>query len=133
MSTIAQQNLRAFQQNQYYALLLGLTLAFFLYKGIWYATLGSFVPLLLIGLILLLLFWSVRQSAKAVRRVLVLWSVLLLLWAGARLLLSLVDMFLKPLNEAHVHEQLSGWGLLWAFAGLIVGIYLWRKRKIVLP
>ena len=115
-----------------YLTLLGITLVFFVYKGISYALIGSFVPLITITIILILFIFTSKKSPNALRQMIVFWAVLLILWSSTRLLLSIVNLFVKPVPEAHVHDQLGIGGAIFSLIFLSIAIYLWRFKKSIL-
>ncbi len=129
MNETTQNILNALRQHLWYGLLLGATLLFFLYKGILYATIGSYVPLALILVILILLMLGLNRSFKAFRQMIGLWSVLIIIWASVRLLLSIMNQFVKPIPEAHVDAQLGLSGVFLSLLFLINGIFLWKHKK----
>lgn len=115
-----------------YGLVLALSLLFFLYKGVYYLILGSYVPLVLILAIIALLLISSRKSEKSFKRIVGLWAILTITWALVRLILGLTSQFVKPIPESHVAEQLGIAGAMLSLMFLCGGIYLWRhKNRIV--
>lgn len=114
-----------------YTAFLVATLGFFLIKGITYTLIGSYVPLLVIAIILLLIGIGFGKSTKAFRRMISLWSILVILWALVRLLLSMVNLFVKPIPESHVNEQLGITGIILSCTFLFAGFYLWRYRRVI--
>ena len=115
-----------------YSTILSLTLLFFLYKGITYAVIGSFIPLLLIVLILGLLFFGFVKSPKALRRVIGIWAALVILWSVVRLLLSIINLFVKQIPEGHVDAQLGLYGAILSMLFLFAGIYILKMKKRIL-
>lgn len=114
-----------------YGFILGISLLFFLYKGVSYALIGSYLPLLVFLGVLALWFFGLSASALAARRVARLWAFVLILWASVRLLLAGVNQFLKPIPEGHVDAQLGLTGTLLSLAVLFCGGYLWKFRNRV--
>lgn len=131
MNALQQHIVNRLKQHRWYGLVLGLTLLYFLYKGLSYAFIGSYIPLLLVVVILCLFVFSSYKSEKAFRRAISLWAILVIIWSCVRLLLTLVNQFLKPIPEAHVDGQLGIFGSLFSLLFLIGGIYLLRLKKIV--
>ena len=117
------------KENRGYGTVLGLSLLFFFYKGILYALIGSYVPILFIGAIILLFMLGFNSSEKVFKGVLLMWSLLLILWAFVRLLLGGVNQFLKPIPEGHIDGQLGIMGTLLSLAILAGGVYLWRGKR----
>lgn len=117
------------KQKWMFTLFLASTLLFFAFKGISYLILGSYIPMIVILSIFILFFLSTYKSTKTFLRVLGLWSILLIIWASVRFLLGMINLFVKPIPEAHVDNQLGTMGLLISLFFLISGIYLWKFKK----
>ncbi|MTI26709.1 hypothetical protein [Fulvivirga kasyanovii] len=128
MSANSKQVFDKLKTHRLYSLILTLTLIFFLHKGVMYALLGSFVPLLFVLVVSVMFIYKLNKSPKAFSRAIMVWSVILILWAGVRLLLSVVNQFVKPIPEGHVHAQLGLSGSLLSVVFLGFGIFLWRNR-----
>lgn len=107
-----------------------LSLLFFWRKGIQYALIGSYVPLLFplvfTGIILL---WARRGSIRLVLA-LKTWAVLLLLWAGARILFAAVNLTLQPFNEYHLSKQFGGMGILLSLLLFVCAIVLFQRLRL---
>ena len=112
-----------------YTVVLLLTLGYFFYKGVWYWILGSWLPLVIILILLALLVFSAIRSEKAFRKSIILWATLMILWAFVRLVFSVADTFIKPIPESHIHEQLGIQDNVLSLIFLISGIYLLSFRK----
>ncbi|UZR96340.1 hypothetical protein [Chondrinema litorale] len=121
-----------FKANWLYATMLIATLLFFIYKGIIYAFIGSYTPLLIITSVISLFIFGLKKSNKALKRILGFWAVLIILWSITRLLFGFVNMFVKPIPEAHVSAQLGITGTLFSAIFLFFGIYLWRYKNRIL-
>jgi len=131
MMDISKQVSQQFKYSWAYLLLLGLTLLFYLLKGITYALIGSYIPFIFIAIILTLFAYTSKKSPKALRRMIVFWAVVLILWSSIRLLLSIVNFFIMPIPEAHVHAQLGIGGAVFSLIFLIIAIYLLKFKKRV--
>ena len=131
MMDISKQVSQQFKYSWAYLLLLGLTLLFYLLKGITYALIGSYIPFIFIAIILTLFAFTFKKSPKALRRIIVFWAVVLILWSSIRLLLSIVNFFIMPIPEAHVHAQLGIGGAVFSLIFLIIAIYLLKFKKRV--
>ncbi len=116
------------KENKSYFFYLFLTFGFFLKKGIEYAALNSYIPFIIIACICIL-FYFCLQSAATFNRFILFWSILLILWASTRILLSLMHHFINPLSESHVHYQLGIDGILLSITVWVVAAYLWSGRK----
>jgi cell division protein FtsX len=121
-----------FKKDKVFGLSLAMTLIFFMYKGILYALIGSFVPLLIILTILGLILFSLKKSPKSFKRSIGLWSSLVILWSTVRLLLSATNEFIKPIPEGHIDGQLGSMSVLLSMIFLCAGIYMWKNRKRIM-
>ncbi|MTI22698.1 hypothetical protein E1176_16820 [Fulvivirga sp. RKSG066] len=131
MNKIQQAIFGNLKEHFTYALALGATLLFFLYKGLIYLIIGSYIPLIVIASILMLFVLSSRKSEKAFKNTISFWTILVLIWSVVRLLLSLVNQFVKPVPESHVAEQFGISGLILSLLFLSGAIYLLRNKKKV--
>ncbi|MEQ9101114.1 MAG: hypothetical protein RIF36_25540 [Imperialibacter sp.] len=131
MSAVQERRFGMLVKHLRFVTILGITLLFFLYKGISYAAIGSYVPVVFIMAILALFIAGFYKSEKAFIRVLSFWAILVVLWSFVRLLLGIVNQFVKPIPEGHVHGQLGMAGSLLSLAFLFAGVYLLRNRKKV--
>ncbi|WP_400079739.1 hypothetical protein [Winogradskyella sp. R77965] len=110
-------------------LVLGFSLLFFLRKGIQYAFIGSYVPIIIILIVISLLVCSKVKSLKFHKKAIKLWSVLLIIWSIFRILMTIIILFLKSINESHIYEQLGVFGFLLSLIIMFIGVYLYRKSK----
>jgi len=125
--------IKTIRKNRLFSLSLSITMIFFICKGILYAWIGSFVPLLIILSILSLILFSLKRSNKAFQRSIGLWSLLIIFWSTLRLLLSAINEFVKPIPEGHIDGQLGPMSILLSIAFLLAGIYIWKNRKSKMP
>lgn len=114
-------------QLEIWVVMLLLTLGFFLYKGILYASIGSFIPLAFILVMLAAFIYGYKKSLNAFKRVLTLWAVLILLWASARLLLIIVNSFITEIPQAHVSSQFGFAGTVLSLFMLFAGLQFLKK------
>jgi len=114
-----------------YTSILSGTLLFFLYKGFTYSIIGSYIPLTLVAAFVILLILSSQNSKKSFKRILSIWAILLMIWSIVRLLLSLINHFVKPIPESHVSEQLGISGFIISSLFLSGAIYMLRYKKRV--
>ncbi len=112
-------------QHSYWIILV-VSLLFFIRKGIQYAIIGSYVPLITIVCILLLLSWCLRWNKKR-RFIIRFWSILLIIWSTVRILLAVANNLLKEISNNHITHQLGIMGLLISLVFLLMGVYLYRK------
>lgn len=132
MKNLTSQLINTLYQNRLFSICLGLSLAYFIHKGIVYALIGSFVPLLFILTILSLILFSLKKSPTALKRSMGLWSSLIILWSTIRLSLSMINLFIKPVPEGHIDGQLGPMSILLSVAFLFAGTYIWKDRKRII-
>ena len=112
----------------FYSAVLWGTIFAFLMKGVSYIFLESYIPVILASIILAILA-LLQNKPKASRTFIKLWSLALILWALARLLILSLDTFIKPLMEFHLQQELGGSGILISLIFLGLGVFLWRGKK----
>jgi len=117
------------KQRLFYVLL-AISLAFFFIKGIRYALIGSYVPLLFIGVVGLLFLLGKNTNSKVTRRVIRFWAICLFLWAGGVLFVEVVFQFVS-ITEAHIRDQFTVWQNLLIALFMFTAIYLMRNVKHV--
>lgn len=110
-----------------------ISLLFFMRKGLQYIVIGSYVPMLLIAIIILLMVLSLQKnSIKSFRMIVKIWGILLIIWATVRILLTVINFSMKPLSEYHINYQLGVGGSILSCIGLWIGIHLLiniKKKK----
>jgi hypothetical protein len=131
MKTLTNQLIKVIIQNRVFTFCLGTTLLFFLCKGILYALIGSFVPLLFIITILSLFLFSFIKTSGTFARAVTMWSFLLILWSATRILLSFINQFVKHVPEGHIDGQLGLTSNLVSFTILICSLYMLNNRKSI--
>jgi len=105
------------------------SLLFFLRKGVQYALIGSYVPLLIVALmasIVLLTFFYGVKFFKVFARI---WAVLIICWAMTRILFATVDMTIKPFLEYHLTQQFNPSSLLISIVMFILSVYIIKGTK----
>ncbi|WP_412561248.1 hypothetical protein [Winogradskyella sp. MIT101101] len=111
-----------------YTVILVLSLFLFLIKGIQYAVLGSYIPLVL-ALVICMLFYLNRKNKKSLDILIKIWALLIIIWSLLRLLIGTADQFGKELMENHLQENLGVTGSLISLLFLVVGFYLFNKKR----
>ena len=129
MNKIQRDILSDLKKHFLYSLVLGSTVLFFLYKGFIYLILGSYVPLILISFIIILFVLNSSKSKKMFKKTIGFWTILVIIWSLVRILLSIINQFVKPLPESHVSEQLGISDLILSLLFLSGAIYLWLNKK----
>ncbi len=132
MKILANPLFKAIIKNRVFSICLSITLIFFLCKGILYALIGSFVPLLFIITILCLFLFSITKSPGTFKRTLTMWSTLLMLWSATRLFLSIINKFVKNIPVGHINGQLVLMNVLLSMTFLIFSFSMLKNRKRIL-
>mgnify|MGYP000722385210 CR=1 FL=1 len=109
--------------------LLGLSLLFFLIKGIIYALIGSYVPILFILVMIIILSWGFNRCSKVHLSIIRFWGILLIIWGIIRLGLGGYLQFDTNLTESHLREQFGLFQNLVSIGMLVIGIKLFREIK----
>lgn len=125
------QYIETFKTYPKFYMALGLSLVFFIRKGIQYALIGSYVPILIILSVIIPLVWGEKQSARIYKRVIRFWSVLLMLWAFFRIFMAIVIWFFKSISESHVTAQFTVFGFILSVLFLIFGCFIFSKSKVI--
>jgi len=107
--------------------LLSLSLFFFLIKGIRYAFIGSFVPIIFITLISLSLITFANKEKKHFKIAIWNWGLILILWSAVRFVIPILFALTPNLTETHIREQFVIPEFLISFIMLSIGIYLLRN------
>ncbi len=125
-----QQNIfRILKKHFVYSTALGFTLLFFLYKGFVFLIIGSYIPLILISVIVILFVLCSSHSKKSFKRIINIWAIILIVWSSARLLLSLINQLVKQVPQSHISEQLNIFSGLLSLLFLYFAINLLRFKK----
>jgi hypothetical protein len=109
-------------------ILTGISIIFFLVKGIQYAIIGSYVPLLMVLIVLGSLYLSFSKSIKAHRAILRIWAVLIIIWAVARFIVWVMFEVDQNLSETHIREQFGIFQHIISIAMLFIGIIIFRTK-----
>jgi len=87
--------------------LLGISLLYFIIKGLDYAIIGSYIPLIFILFWIILIIWSFSFKQKHHLRVLKYWIIMVLIWAVARIGVWIIIHIDTGLTESHLREQFN--------------------------
>jgi len=115
--------------NKNIYILIGLSILFFLVKGIKYLIIGSYLPLIFIFLVVGLIFMSVYFDERKHFVVLKIWSLFLLLWSTIRIVLWLVLIFDKNLTEAHLRDQFGLGQQLVSILMMLIGFRILKNLR----
>lgn len=106
-----------------------LPLSFFMVKGIRYAFIGSFIPIIFIALVISILLLTYRLNAKSFIIALKSWSIFLVFWSLTRIVIPFLFAITPGLTETHIREQFTIVEFIITIAIFILGIFIWRKRS----
>lgn len=112
------------------SIVLLLSIFFFLRKGVQYATIGSYAPLLIVIGLMLLLSASAVIGSAAFRFTVRMWAILLLIWSMARISISAIHLSVRPFDDSwHMTHQFSFYELIFSFLILILGVIVFRNSN----
>lgn len=111
-----------------YTIILVLTLILFMYKGVQYLLLGSYLPIIF-SLGICMLFYFNRNRKKTLNTLIKVWAILMIIWSILRIIIGLTDRFGKELMENHLQENLGIKGIIVSFLFLAMGLFLLSKKK----
>lgn len=111
-----------------YLFILSLSILSFIAKGIMYMTIGSYVPIFL-SVLVLGVFIITRKRPKLLILSIKFWAISLIIWAVLRIVIGIIDFFVKPLTENHLHQQLGIAGMIISLIFLGVGFYLLKGKN----
>ncbi len=116
-------------RNRLLIALLMLSVLFFIVKGVRYAIIESYVPIIFIASFILLFIIAFKNGYKSLRRMLRVWGVFLLIWAGAVVFVEVAFTLTPSMTEAHIREQFNLLQNLYVALFLFTGIYLLKQAK----
>ncbi len=105
-----------------------LSLTAFLIKSISYARIGSYLPITVLVAILST-FFICRNKIKTLHVMVRIWALSLIFWSLIRAFFAIINYFVKPLTENHLHQQLGFIGTINSFIALCAGIYMLKNAK----
>lgn len=114
--------------KSYFAILL-LSLLLFLWKGINYASLGSWLPLQVAGGVLALLLGPMLLFRNTPKWPVRIWGVLLIIWGLGRIIIGVLLSFSPEVTEAHIRYQLGGFGITISILAILTGRYLFVEAR----
>lgn len=119
-------------KNQGFYIPFALSILFFLRKGVQYAIIGSFIPLVFIlTMIMLIALIFISEKKKPIKLISRTWAIIIMIWSIIRILLSIAQLTLKSLNEYHLSNQFGFWGMALSISMLSVSILMMRKIKYI--
>ena len=118
----------AFRNNQRLFIPLILSMVFFLRKAFQYVMIGSYVPLIIVGTFLLLMFINLKNK-NLLRLTIKTWALTLIFWCTIRMLITTANYFTGIFDEYHLSTQFGVGGVLLSIGMLIIGVILFRSTK----
>lgn len=126
--------IKFFKAQKYLSLYLSLSILFFLRKGIQYAAIGSYIPLLIIVGFILVFTLSPQKERVYFIRITKIWAILIIIWSTIRLFISIVHLTIKPFDGSfHLSQQFNSYNLMLSIVMLIFGIFIFKslnKKKL---
>jgi len=114
--------------NSKLSLYLSVTLLFFIRKGIQYFMIGSYFPLLIIVSLIILLAVSLKVKVIVFVFFVRIWSIILIVWALIRILISIVNNTIKPFDGSwHLAQQFNIYSLLLSIVILWISVMMYRS------
>jgi len=122
--------LRKIENAKPFYLLVGCSMTYFLIKGVQYAFIGSYVPLVFIATILSIFIWSFSWNQKQHYGAVKMWARIIILWALIRIVLSIILQFDHKLTESHLREQFGIFqvGISLVMLGIGIALFINLKR-----
>ncbi|MEM8900210.1 MAG: hypothetical protein AAGC85_18995 [Bacteroidota bacterium] len=117
------------RNNPFLFIPLILSLLFFLRKGVQYAMIGSYVPLVVIILPSVLMALTILQKRKTFLLLSKAWAIILIIWSVGRLFIASVNLAIPTFDEYHLNNQLGGFGFILSILMLSLGILILRNLK----
>ena len=109
-------------------LLIVASFAPFAFKAATYASIGTFLPLLVFSFFGALTWLGLRFGRWAGMLAVRVWASAMILWGALRLGLIVLD-HLVGLNEAHVSDQFTVWYIAISLGHVLLGLYLLRNPQ----
>ncbi|MEM1338544.1 MAG: hypothetical protein AAGF96_12365 [Bacteroidota bacterium] len=121
--------IKAIRSNSFLFIPLLLSLLFFLRKGIQYAILGSYIPLLVIALFVVLMSITIRANATLFLYLSRIWAGVLIVWSLIRIGIAVVNYATTTFDEYHLSNQFGTSGILISALMLAIGITMIRNAR----
>ena len=118
------------KHNRQLSIPLVISLLFFLRKGVQYALIGSYIPLLVILVVLGIFAKAILSNPRGLIYMSRIWAAILSLWSIMRILFSVVHLTVKPFNEQNLHQQFGFGGLLLSLVVFILAIMIFRNARL---
>lgn len=129
MATVSILQHRVMQPEIQWRLLVALSFIPLAVKAVRYATIGGYVPLLVLCFFGALVAWgSLYSGSKAETRAVKIWSVAIILWGVTRVGLMILHRLFE-IPETHIAGQFTGWYVFVSLGHIVLGGYLFRQSR----
>lgn len=109
-----------------------LSLLFFLIRGVIYAWIGSYVPLIFVTVFVITFIYLLIGEAAFAPLIVKVWSWFLIIWGVIRLAIPMMFYIAPNVTESHIRSQFTVLEFLMSILAIGIGIYLFKKRTVFL-
>lgn len=121
--------IKKLKENKWLLIPLILSLLFFIKKGIQYFFIGSYFSIFLVVIFLSLFLISIKYNRKMFFIVLRLWSILIIIWSGLRILIFIMNHFTNTFDEYHLTNEFGINSIIISLIMLLFGIMIIRRSN----
>lgn len=116
--------IKLIKQNMWLFIPLVLSLLYFLRMAFVYSLLGSYETSSIVLIFLLLLIVPIHHNKKIFLLISRIWGILIAIWAGVRIIISILNYFTNTFDEYHLTYQFGvnriGISLIMLFFGVLI-------------
>lgn len=121
--------IKAVRNNKLLFIPLIFSLLFFLRKGIQYAMINSYIPLLIIGWVLFSLSMAIRLNKNIFLHISRVWAITIMVWSIVRILISVVNYATNTFDEYHLSNQFGIYGISLSIVMFTIGMMIMMNSK----
>lgn len=111
-------------------IIIWLSFLYLLYNAIVYASIGSLLPITVVGtLIMLFVLGLIFKNKKLQKYGARIWALYMIIWATVRLIMPILLAFSPMVTESHIRDQFGIVQIMISIAFFIGGILLFRKAQ----
>lgn len=121
--------IKIISKNKKLYILVILSLIFFIRKGVQYALLGSFGPLLIVAIFLFLFLTSINHNEKKMFLVSKIWAITLIVWSIIRILISILNYITHTFDEYHLNNQFGIVRICISLIMLLIGVWIFKHSN----
>lgn len=118
--------IKGIQKNIFLFIPLILSLVYFIRKGIQYALMERFGPLVFVGIFIVLFLLSIKTRRKMFAVVSRIWAVIIIVWSIARIFIAIINYFTNTFDEYHLNNQFGNGGMIVSIIMLLLGIMIFK-------